>query len=76
VQSTQKRKRRQTVKPDAALEKSVNKNFLAHCPNTRNQQSCFAGKNVVVSRDGVVARILSDLLEVGFPDRLDTADAA
>jgi len=25
---------------------------------------------------GVVARILSDLLEVGFPDRLDTADAA
>jgi hypothetical protein len=23
----------------------------------------------------VVARILSDLLEVGFPDRLDTADA-
>jgi hypothetical protein len=27
--------------------KSLNKNFLAHRPNRYNQQSCFAGKNVV-----------------------------
>ena len=27
-------------------------------------------------KTGLVARTLSDLLEIGFPDRLDTADAA
>ena len=30
VQKPLKRRRRQTVKPDAALENSVNKSFLAH----------------------------------------------